>query len=57
MGYPKKGYSFGVLFKVVSRFFFETGGAKKKLTKRNAKKSFALCGARGGLRALHCAAF
>jgi hypothetical protein len=44
-------------FTVHSRFFFEARGAKKKLSKRNAKKSFALCGARQGLRALDRAAF
>ena len=42
----------------LATFFFDTKGAKKKVRKkRNAEDVFALCGARGGLRALHCASF
>jgi hypothetical protein len=43
--------------KILSRFSFDTTGAKEKLSKENAEDCFALCGAREGLRALHCASF
>ncbi len=40
--------------KLSATFFFDHIGAKKKVRKKETqKKYFALCGARGGLRALH----
>ena len=46
-------------FSTSSRFFLLRPEAQKKkaIKKENAERSFALCGSRGGLRALHCAAF
>jgi hypothetical protein len=41
---------------IVSHFFFDTRGAKKKFTKRNAK-DFALCGARPKAPPLETASF
>jgi len=42
----------------VATFLFDTGGAKRKVSKRETPRIFfVLCGGRGGLRALHCAAF
>jgi hypothetical protein len=59
------------LFNLLSRFFFDTAGAKKIAKGSQARRKspcefakkkrrgeiFALCGARGGLRALHLASF
>jgi len=51
-----EGLSF-IFIKLISRFSFDTIGAKEKLTKENAEDCFVACGRRQGLRALDRANF
>ncbi|MBO5903925.1 MAG: hypothetical protein J6Q64_00955, partial [Clostridia bacterium] len=53
-----RGISFVELLKFLSRFFFGNRRRKEKARKKKRRiGDFALCGGRGGLRALHRASF